>query len=911
MEKFIRITIIIALFGFFIPNICESKEIEQDHLKRNLSILGNIEKQHDVTFYFRRNWLQDIELNKVGNEKDLKSVLEAVFRNTGLFYTIYKEDKIFLTRGSKISANIQEETDLEDLEQEDQTLQEDRLEMIQKEEKRIHQIGTPGTQKETVVLKGQIKELNSGQELIGASVFIEGSGKGTTSDADGNYRIELPVGYHVLKFSYLGMKSTVRKIQLYSNGSMDVTLVQKPTDLGEVYVTAESVEKERRQIGFEKLEAKEISEFPSFMGEVDIIKHSLLLPGIQSAGEGDMRFNVRGGKSDQNLVLVEGMHSYSNSHFFGFFPAINSALIDNAEFYKAGIPLEYGGRISSVYNIELNKGNPREFSMNGGISPVSAKVAAEGPIIKNKLTFSGGFRKTYSNWVMGLFETRELTNSSLNFSDYQVKLSYRDHDKMSVTGFFYKSHDDFSLHQDSTFIFSNQIGSINFNYQFNRNTSVHSTLGFTEYSTTREEIPGKYLALQLRQNIKDFKFSTNFKHKYNDFHELLAGVNFVSNEIKPWSKEKGDELSLVNPVSLNEDKALRGAFYIGDKITLSSRLTVDVGIRYSLYALLGEENYFKFQDGLTHMDYIQDTISYGSNEIAYFDGGPEFRISSSYELVNNQYLNFGYDHNRQYIHLLTNTQASSPVDSWQLSNKNIPPQVGDHLSLGYTVDFKRGKYAASADIYYKHIRNIKDFIDGSQFELNQHPETEIVDGTSQSYGFELMLQKNRGRISGWIAYTFSRAFIKSESKIPEKIINNGEYYPASFDKPHNLSMVINVEPTRRLVLSNVINFSSGVPITLPVAQISTINSQTDILIYSARNEYRIPFYFRYDLSLTYKGSLKKNKLFSSEWSLSVYNITGRKNPYSIYYRKNQNGFQGYKMSIFGEPIPTLTYKFKF
>ena len=671
MKSINKIAIILTLFVFFIPNFSESSEIDKDHLKENLAVLEQIEKDYGVTFYFLKDWLQNIELNKFSNEKDIESVLEAVFHNTGLYFTIYKENKIFLTRGSKISATSRQKDYYDETYNEEQSSQENKLEMTQKEEKKIHQIGTPGRKKETVSLSGNITELTSGQKLLGASVFIEGSGKGTTSNADGKYSIDLPVGYHVLNFSYLGMESTVRKVQLYSNGTLDVALVQKPTNLGEVYVTGESVKKERRQIGFEKLDVKEISEFPSFMGEVDIIKHSLLLPGIQSAGEGDMRFNVRGGKSDQNLVLIEGMHSYSNSHFFGFFPAINSALIKNAEFYKAGMPLEYGGRISSVYDINLNMGDPQKLSLTGGISPVSAKVAADGPLIKDKLSFSGGFRKTYSNWVMGLFDTKELTNSSLNFSDYQLKLSYRGHEKMSINGFFYKSYDDFSLHKDSTFTFNNQIGSINFNYQFNRNTNMHSTLGFTEFSTTREEIPGKYLALQLKQSIKDFKFSTNVKHKYNEFHEFLAGVNFVSNEIKPWSKEKADALSLVKPVSLPKDKAFRGAFYFGDKITLSSRLTLDVGARYSLYALLGEENYYKFQDGITHMDYLEDKIKYGAYEIAYFDGGPEFRISSSYELFNDQYLNFGYDHNRQYIHLLTNTQASSPVDSWQLSNKNI------------------------------------------------------------------------------------------------------------------------------------------------------------------------------------------------------------------------------------------------
>lgn len=912
-NRFINTSLLLPII-ILLPVFCSIPCLADDEPSPdNLEIIEKLESSFKVKVFYREAWLEHERLNDFDPALGLASALDEVFDGTLLYYSIYQQNTVVLTKGDPLDASLLSRAMFDEPEAEMlDTLDRDAaMENLREQANQIHQIGIPGKAGETAVLSGKITGLYSSQQLPGTSVYIEGENRGTIADGDGTYRIELTTGYHEIRFTHVGMKPAVRKIQLYSEGDLDVQLQQETTSLKQVFITAESVKKEREHIGFEKLESEKITELPSFMGEADIIKHSLLLPGIQSTGEGDMRFNVRGGKNDQNLVLLDGMHSYSNSHFFGFFPGISAGLVKDAEFYKAGMPLQYGGRISSVYNITLDPGNTNELSLHGGVSPVSLNLAVKGPLMEDRLSFSAGARKTYSNWVMDLFSVKELTHSSMSFHDYQMKLSWRDNDKLSISGFFYQSYDDFVLHQDSSYTFTNQLASLNVNYHLSSQTAFHATLGYTRYNTSRTQRPSRFLAARFEQAIEDYKFSASLTHQIHPNHEILGGINLLRNTIDPWSREKDSEQSIVKPVKLNRDKALQGAIYLGDHMQLTPRFKLKAGIRFNMYALLGRETLYEFSDDRIHMDYLEDTHTYDEHKLAYFDGGPEYRISGSYQLVNHQYLNFGYDHNRQYIHLLTNTQAASPVDSWQLSNENIPPQVGDHLSIGYKNDIRRGRYIASLDLYYKSIRNIKDFIDGSQFELNPHPETEIVNARSQSYGLEMILKKKKGRLTGWIAYTLSKAKIKAQSRVAEKNINNGAYYPASFDKPHNLSMVINYEPTRRLMISNVVRFSSGIPMTLPVAKASLPGSQREVLFYSRRNEYRIPHYFRYDISLTYRGTLKKDPLWQSEWAFSLYNVTGRRNPYSIFYKKSQSGFRGYQLSIFGEPIPTITYQFKF
>ncbi len=867
-------------------------------------LIENVENKFNVKCFYQEEWLDKHKVTNSICNSSIDSVLYVAFESNNLLkYYIYQDTYVIFSEVESIDLR-KNDIDYQVVDTENQvTINNSENEKI------IHQIGVPGFNEKVSAISGSVVETISKQKLSGVSIIADEGSIGTTTDANGNYKIFLTKGYHVLTYSYMGMQPTLRKVQLYSSGKLDISLDQKVNFLDEISIMGQESKNEKQVIGYNKLKILDINEIPSFMGEVDIIKHSLLLPGVQSVGEMDMSFNVRGGKGDQNLILIDDMHTYSFSHFFGLFPGINPYSVDDATFYKASIPIEYGNRISSVYNIKIKEGDYQKYQFEGGISPVSANFSINGPLIKDKLSFNTSYRGTYSNWIMDLINVKELVNSKASFYDYNLKLSFRPNLNNQISLFYIKSYDDFSFNNESKYETYSDLLSIKFKKYLKDENVIETVVGYTAYKINRIETPSKEYASIKEHSINDFKINSKLIWNMNETNIITSGLELVYHEINPWNINPKDSYSIINQVEMNKDKGLEFSLFIGDKLNIIQNLTLDLGVRLSSFSYLGANDEFNYMNGILNESNIIDTISYSNNELINFDWGPEFRISGNYKLRNNQNINFCYNRNRQYISMLTNTQAITPIGSWQLSNAYIPPQIADQYSLGYNLDFYNKIFSISLEAYYKKINNIKDFKYGSRFELNSHPETEIVNANGTSYGFELLLEKNIGRFSGWISYTYSRAFIKADDKLEENTINDGNFYPASYDKPHNLSAVINIEPTKRFIISNVVNFASGAPITLPVSKMYIDNHY--YLIYSKRNEYRLPYYLRWDISLSIRGSLKRNKKIDGLLIFSIYNILGRNNAYSIFYENNEDNINGYKLSIFGEPIPTVTYKFNF
>jgi len=907
MKYFLLILLIINSKIILSQDIVDHSE---SNIIENEQIIKRIENNYNVHFYYKAEWLKDVLLKEYQINNNLDSLLSLTFNRTKIHFYIYKKDNVILTSKEKIN-------NLDNLSYEENSNVEiiysngddrDFRERLKNEEKKVRRIGVPGGSTKRVILSGYVSEIMSGQKIEGVAVFADDGRIGTTTDRNGHYNLVLNKGYHEIHYQHIAMEHSKRIIEIYSGGKLSVGLIQKYREIAEVRIMGEDEQKEREVVGFETLKLKEIAELPTFMGEVDIIKQSLLLPGIQSSGEADMSFSVRGGKGDQNLVLIEGMHTYSYSHFFGFFPNVNPYTINKANLYKASIPIEFGNRISSVYDIHLKTGEYKKLSVEGGISPITASMAVSAPILKDKLSLSVAGRTTYSDYVFNKINLKEFNNSSASFYDFQVKLNYIIGDKSSVSLFYYKSYDDFILHKDVSYYFDNEIASLNWKYVHNDKLSASTVLGYTNYSSKVNDVTNMELASLKKQKLTDWKLNTKINYNLNAKHTLTSGIEALMHQLSPWSLYSVGETSTIKESIQNQDKAIVSSIFLSDNYKLSSKFSFDFGIRYMMYFLLGPQEKFQYEDNQILEKYITDTTSYTNNEIVYYDPGLDIRLSGTYKLKNNQNLNFCYNRNNQYIHLLTNSQGVTPTDSWQLSNDYIQPQTGDQYSLGYNIDLKNNKYFASIDIYYKRIENVKDFKDGSEFEFNSHPETEIIDALGRSYGVEVLLKKNGGRINGFLSYTYSRSLVQAESNLKEKTVNRGDYYPASNDKPHNLSAVINLKPTRRLTFSNVFNYSSGVPVTIPVSKMYFSDGYS--IIYSDRNEYRIPDYFRWDASLTFKGSLKKKK-YHSTWTVSIFNITSRKNAYSVYYKIEENAIQGYKLSVLGSAVPTITYKFSF
>ena len=902
---------ILILLSIIIVNISYSQNTNvQNNLQHNVEIIKSIENQFNVKFFYNEEWLKDIKLLDNYNNQNLDILLSKLFENTEIEYYQHQKEYIILTKGEElIQKELKESAIYDDIEVVYGDETEDEIkEKLKAEEKKIIILGSPGGKMNRVILTGNVSEIFSGQNIPGVAVFIDDGKVGTSTNKDGDYTLVMDKGYHVVHYQHVAMEPAKRLIEIYSGGTINVKLLQKTTQLEEIRILGEDEKKERSVVGFEMLKTKELEELPTFLGEVDIIKQSLLLPGIQSVGEADMSFSVRGGKGDQNLVLIEGMNTYSYSHFFGFFPNVNPNTLNKVNLYKASMPIQFGNRISSVYDVSLKSGDYKNLTVDGSVSPVTGNIAISGPVIKDKLTYSISGRTTYSDYVFDQIDLNQFNGSAASFYDFQAKLNYKIGSKSSLSLFYYQSYDDFNLHEDSLYKFSNIIASLNWKYLLNEKTTLSTIIGVTSYKSTINNTAVKDMESQKQQTISDFKFNTSVSKELNVDNNINAGVEVVYQQLSPWSFNKLYSSSNINPININKQKALTNSLYIEDIYSYSSDLSFNVGLRYMTYFLFGESDQYIYEDDKISDKFIMDTIHYANNELVNFNHGLDIRLSASYNLGFNQKVNISYSRNNQFIHLMTNSQGVTPNDSWQLSNEYIKPQIGNQISAAYNVDFLKNKYFISIDFYYKKTKNNKDFIDGSEFEYNSHPETEIVQGEGKSYGVEVLLKKNTGRLSGFISYTYSRSFIKSESNIDEKVVNNGEYYPASNDKPHNVSTVINFKPTRRLTLSNVLNFSSGAPITIPIAKLYLGDSYT--VIYSDRNEYRVPNYFRWDASLTYKGSLKKKRV-KSTWTFSILNITGKKNPYSIFYKTNNEKIQGYKLSIIGEPIPTLTYKFSF
>jgi hypothetical protein len=649
---------------------------------------------------------------------------------------------------------------------------------------------------------------------------------------------------------------------------------------------------------------------PPILGEVDVLKIALTLPGVQTVGEGANGINVRGGTADQNLMLLDETPIFNPTHFFGFFSSFNPDIIKSVELHKGGIPAEYGGRISSVFEVQTKEGNNKKFVGSGGISPVTARLAFEGPIIKDKLSYLVGGRSTYSNWILEQLPNTNIQNSKASFYDLFGKISYDINDKNSIYAQGYLSNDEFRFNADTSYQYANENASLQWKHVFNNKLyGVVSGL-YSGYSYNVASDKNEVNAFDMDYSIKNYGGKLDFSYFPNSKHKIDFGISSLYYGLSPGTLSPQGSASLINPIVLENEQGLESAVYIGDKYDISQRLSLYFGLRYSLYNYLGPKTVSEYaEDGPVEDGTKTGETTYGENEVIQSYHGPEPRFSARYALNEENALKLSFNRMRQYIHMLSNTTSISPTDIWKLSDTQVLPQLGDQISLGYYRNFKNNTIEGSVEGYYKNINNLLDFKSGAQLILNEQIETDIVSGLGKSYGVEVLLKKKTGKLNGWISYTYSRAMIKVDSEYLSETINQGEFYPASYDKPHSLNVLSNWKFSRRLSLSGNLSYSTGRPITYPIAKYYYIG--TERLHYSERNQYRIPDYFRLDLSLNVEGNHKVKKLNHSSWTFAVYNITGRDNAYSIYFVSEDGKVKGYQLSIFANAIPTITYNFRF
>ncbi len=767
-------------------------------------------------------------------------------------------------------------------------------ESVATSQNKIYKVGDPGVMARPgrAVISGYIKDVDSGEPLAGISVSSGNNGPYTVTDAYGFFRLSLQPGPLTLKLKGYGYEDTDLMVELNGDGGLDVLLKERVYSLKGVVLSAENTQNLRStQIGLEKVRIDRIKHVPAAFGEADVLKIVLTLPGVKSVGEASGGFNVRGGATDQNLILFNDGTIFNPTHLFGLFSAFNADIVNDIELYKSTIPARFGGRISSVLEINSREGNSKKITGSAGVGLLTGK---------------------YSDWILGLLpENAEYKNGSATFQDLTAGVSYKIDNKNTLYLNGYYSRDGFRFSRDTSFSYRNMNASLKWRSIMSESHNLVISAGYDHYNYKTDDVGNPVNAYEMNFYIKQGFVRANFNWLINEKHTLNYGLNTVFYHLNPGTLTPYGDESLVIPKKLQIERGVESALYLGDNWHITDKFSLELGLRYSLYSALGERNYFKYFEGEPKSEAtIIDSVHVPGGKLVKPYHGPEFRISARYAFNNDISIKAGYNSMRQNIHMLSNTTAISPTDIWKLSDANIQPQSGWQAAAGLYANIFGGRAELSAEGYYKEMDHYLDYKSGAVITMNEYIERDVVETKGRAYGAEIMIKKPLGKLNGWMAYTYSRTMLKQEGNEGEPLINKGNWYSASYDKPHEIKLVANYKFTQRFSVSLNVDYSSGRPVTIPLSKYYYGNGYR--LFYSDRNAYRIPDYFRLDFAINIEPSHNLTLLTHSTITIGVYNLTGRKNAYSIYYDTHSGSkIQGYKLSIFGAPIPYITYNIKF
>ncbi len=909
-----------ALLFFYSSQAQESKPLITGSFRNITAItfFHQLESQTSYHFYYDSLTASRVSINLDVKNEPLEKVLEKAFNNTVLKFSIDRQNNVFVTTryqiittlaGGYYNANDRPNTTIvtED-EVIDFTVEDKKTKVEVKDE--IHVIGIKSmNDKGSAVVSGYVKNSKTGEPVVNASVYIEKLQRGLSTDQFGYYSFSITTGNHVLSIQSLRMEDIRMKVLVHSDGKLDIEMKEAVSRLKEVVVSSQKVANVTRvQMGLEKLNIASIKKVPALFGEADVIKAVLTLPGVKSVGEASAGFNVRGGSTDQNLILLNEGTIYNPSHFFGMFSSFNPEIIKDVELYKSSIPVKYGGRLSSVLNITTREGNKKTFTGSAGIGLITSRFNIEGPIKKNKTSFILGGRTTYANWLLKLLPD-PYDRSKASFADLNFGISHNINESNDVYASAYYSTDKFNLASDTTYGYSNRSANIKWKHNFSNKVTGYFTAGFDQYEYNVTSTKNKINAYKLAFDVTQATFKADFTHLINAKHTLDYGINSIYYKLNPGTYKAAGESSLVKNDIVAAEQALESAIYIGDRFNITPDLSVHGGLRYSIFNYLGPQDVNIYPDGVPkNENNIIETKRYNGGFIKTYHGA-EYRLSIRYAFENSFSIKAGYNSSRQYIHMLSNTTSIAPTDIWKLSDPNIKPQQGDQVSLGFYKNLKSNTIELSAEVYYKRMKNYLDYKPAAKLVLNHHIETDVVNASGKAYGVELMAKKPGGKLNGWLSYTYSRILLKMDDPTIGELVNGGRYYPANYDKPHDATMVANYKVNHRLNFSMNITYSTGRPITLPIGRYQYAGSER--VLYSDRNEYRIPDYFRADFAMNIEGNHKVNQKTHNSWTIGFYNITGRKNPYSVYFVSENGSVQGYKLSIFGSILPFINYNIRF
>ncbi len=877
------------------------------------------EDQTGIQLYYKPQWVEDIKVDLSVDSADAISVIRKLINPAGLHISYYYPDRMVILPGSSIRNDLSYLTGETGEERytpagEKENGEKEKYLEVTRPEKMVKTIvvgeRASGSARYPARIRGRIKDIDSGEPVIGATMVISETGKGAISDQHGMVSMSLLPGRYNVQFSFIGMEPFNCQLNVLSDGDFSIQMQSTVIALNEVQIIGNHYRDiNSTDVGVERLSMKSVKQMPLFMGENDVIKISRLLPGITSAGEASAGVNVRGGSADQNIFYVNRVPVYNTSHMFGFLSAFNSDIIQDFSVYKGNIPVNYGGRLSSVFNIITRKGNRKNFTVHAGISPVSANATLEGPIKKEVASFLVSGRTSYSDWMLTRMEDPLLRDSKAGFYDFSGAISTSPGEKDDFNAFYYQSFDRFAYGTMSDYEYGNRGGSVEWKHAFSPAFSSTLTAAVSDYTfenTEKHQISQAYnhrYKLAHNEVVAEFSWVPALKHSF-DLGASLIKYSLDRGKVIPAGEE-----SLRIPVDLGFESGLEGGLFVSDNISLTPWLSIYAGLRYSFFSELGPKNVRLYEEGLPKTEStVTDTIQYDQNESITFESGPEIRTAVNIKTGQNTSVKLAFSQMRQYLFMLSNTVSISPIDQWKLSDYHLAPPEGYQYTFGIFHIWPRWGLSGSVETYYKHTKNIVEYRDGANFISSPFTEISVLQGIQNAYGVEFMLQKSSGRLDGWINYTYSRSITQVKGKNDSESINRGDPYPSNYDRPHVLNLISSFHINRRITASANVVYMSGRPVTYP-SSLYYINDYVYIDYYS-KNQVRVPDYFRIDASLSIEGNLKAKKPFHSTWSINVYNLLGRNNPQSIFFEPRENFLKGFSFSVIGVPIFTVAWNVK-
>ena len=756
-----------------------------------------------------------------------------------------------------------------------------------------------GEEQKNPVLSGTIKDAADGETLIGATVYVTEISRGTVTNGYGFYSISVPGGIYNLRVSYLGYETVEMQIQLDDNISLDIELRSSSVAMEEVVVSARKRDDNitETRMGNISLNAEAIKRVPAFMGEVDLLKTVQMLPGVQNVAEGFSGFSVRGGATDHNLILLDEAVVYNASHLLGFFSVFNSDAIKDMSIHKGDIPAQHGGRLASLLDIRMRDGNMKDFAVTGGVGSIASRLTVEGPVVQDKASYMISGRRTYADMFLALSNDSLVSNNTLFFYDLNMKANYIINSNHRIYASGYYGRDVFAFQDLMDMNWGNATQTLRWNWIINSRMFSNTSLIYSDYDYAMGSNFG-ISSYKWYSGITDYGVKSDFTFFINPENTFRFGGQVFRHKFRPGVIKNG---SGENQLDMPENQSMEYVIYASNDQKLGEKLSLQYGARFAVYQNIGKARVFHFSDDYESTGFTD----YGRGEVYNTAGGIEPRLSAAYLLSPVSSVKTSYSRTRQYMQMASNSSAGMPMDVWFPVSPNVKPQLSDQVAVGYFRNLNDNVFETSAEVYYKQMDNQIDFRDNANLYFNEKLEGEIRTGIAESWGLELMVRKNEGKLTGWVSYTFSHA----RRKIDE--INNNDWYSANYDKPHNFTLVLNQNMGSKLDIGLNWTYTSGAPLTLPTSRWE----YGGIIMpgYSERNGYRLPDYHRLDLSATIQLNSGRRSRLNHELNISVYNVYNRKNPFSIYFEKEEgagNNMGARQLSLFGI-VPSVTWNFRF